>query len=321
MPKSPQSHHTSDLGVTEVRRICNQAAQIFREVTVRDVGIDAFIEVVDNGAPTGDLIGVQIKTGDSYLSKDRKRFLLPADAGHFAYWARCSFPVIGVIHVPRKRKTYWTNVTAKCNRQSILRGPYVISANCGANTELNPKTLQVRVIPEVLSMQWERLTIAETNALLRARTADAHAETEVARELNKDEVWQQLVETIASFSATDDDVANAAYRLAWYLWTVSADQKALLRKELAGCSQTHLAKLLRAVHLLMLNNNDAAAEIAASLVRYIPRYEKRIESLLKEQFLPADAIEAAIQVVEVIGEESGLRNDLRKKYSGGNKAG
>ncbi|MPT00927.1 MAG: DUF4365 domain-containing protein [Pseudomonas sp.] len=36
---------------------------IFREQMIADMGIDAHLELVEGGRPTGKLIGIQIKTG------------------------------------------------------------------------------------------------------------------------------------------------------------------------------------------------------------------------------------------------------------------
>jgi hypothetical protein len=60
MPTLTKSNHTERLGVAELSKICARASQILREVNLRDVGIDAFIEIDLDGSATGVLIGVQI---------------------------------------------------------------------------------------------------------------------------------------------------------------------------------------------------------------------------------------------------------------------
>ena len=57
-------NRTERSGVIETDRIVtNQFGWIFREQPIVDVGIDALIEQVEDGNPTGRFLAVQIKTG------------------------------------------------------------------------------------------------------------------------------------------------------------------------------------------------------------------------------------------------------------------
>lgn len=52
------------VGVNAVERIVvGDLGWIFREQPILDFGIDAQVELVEDGDPTGKLIGLQIKTG------------------------------------------------------------------------------------------------------------------------------------------------------------------------------------------------------------------------------------------------------------------
>lgn len=57
------------MGVSTIEKIINKMGMIFREQPIDDYGIDAQIEIVEDNYPTGKLIGVQIKSGESFFSE------------------------------------------------------------------------------------------------------------------------------------------------------------------------------------------------------------------------------------------------------------
>lgn len=90
---------------------------IFREQAVSDMGIDAHIEPVSNGNPTGQLIGVQIKTGPSHFTETADHLVYYGSLVHLEYWLRHALPVILVAHFPESKATYWVHV----NKDSTQR--------------------------------------------------------------------------------------------------------------------------------------------------------------------------------------------------------
>ena len=78
---------------------------IFREQTICDYGIDAIIERKDEKYPSGKLIAVQIKSGDSYF-KERKddKVVFRGENKHYDYWLNHSLPVIIVLYSPSNDK-------------------------------------------------------------------------------------------------------------------------------------------------------------------------------------------------------------------------
>jgi hypothetical protein len=60
--------NTEQLGIIEAYKIfVGDFKWIFREQPIVDMGINAHIEIVDDGNPSGKLIALQIKTGESYF--------------------------------------------------------------------------------------------------------------------------------------------------------------------------------------------------------------------------------------------------------------
>lgn len=61
---------TSRVGVYHIGELVNkQLGWIFREQPTDDYGIDAIIETAGDDRPTGQMIGVQIKTGKRYFNE------------------------------------------------------------------------------------------------------------------------------------------------------------------------------------------------------------------------------------------------------------
>jgi len=295
-----------------VHGICARAGQLFRPLA-SDVGIDALIEPCNGESPTGQLIGVQVKSGASFFDKSGRYARLPTDANHLAYWGRCTFPVIGAIHNPATGTTYWLNLTSACSEEAILQGPYNLRIRAFSTTELSPESLCLKVIPEMLSMKRNTLTPSEAGALLRRRAAPGKHGHPKAH--HKTLAWQQLIEVIAGISSTDDDVADAAHRLSWYFPTANRRLRRMLEEGLSHATDLQLTKLLRAVHMLLDRGADTAAENVADLFRYVPGHHHRIEGLLSARLLPDDAAEAAIQVLEFTSDDGALRSDLRDTLS------
>ncbi|REC47569.1 DUF4365 domain-containing protein [Chryseobacterium pennipullorum] len=86
---------------------------IFRDQPISDMGIDAQVEVVANGAPTGILICLQIKTGESHFTINEEKLTYYGKLKHMEYWKNHSLPVLLVAHLPGSDETYWVHVNTK----------------------------------------------------------------------------------------------------------------------------------------------------------------------------------------------------------------
>lgn len=87
---------------------------IFREEPIVDMGIDAQIELCENGLPTGRLIALQIKTGKSWFKeKNKDGYTYRGSLTHLNYWKSHSLPVIVVLCDVEEQKVWWELVSAK----------------------------------------------------------------------------------------------------------------------------------------------------------------------------------------------------------------
>ncbi|OEC81020.1 hypothetical protein A9D46_06805 [Photobacterium damselae subsp. damselae] len=116
--KVKKTSATAKKGVIQVEDVVNDHGSIFRPVHQEDdIGIDGFIELVENEEATGKLIAVQVKSGESYVAKSGKNFYVPVDKEHLEYWASYLVPVILVCYSPEKKLLCWEVVNEYIRRE------------------------------------------------------------------------------------------------------------------------------------------------------------------------------------------------------------
>jgi hypothetical protein len=102
---------TERKGVNAVESIfLNEFDWLFREQPVSDHGIDAQVEVIEFGKPTGKLIALQIKTGQSYFRKRGENYVFYGEQRHLDYWTNHSLPVFLILHDPGRNLTIWQKI-------------------------------------------------------------------------------------------------------------------------------------------------------------------------------------------------------------------
>jgi len=118
--KKPRYDNTERLGVIKSNEIfVKDFKWIFREQPIVDMGIDAHIELVNcDGDPTGQLIALQIKTGESYFHEKEDSYTFYLNETHYNYWSNHSLPVILIAHLPKKDITLWQYVEKKTVAQT-----------------------------------------------------------------------------------------------------------------------------------------------------------------------------------------------------------
>lgn len=102
--------NTAQTGVNAVESIFLGMRWFFRRQLESDYGIDAQVEVVTDAGPTGQLIGLQIKSGASYFRKQDDAFVFYGRKRHLDYWENHSLPTLLVLHNPEDGMTLWQRV-------------------------------------------------------------------------------------------------------------------------------------------------------------------------------------------------------------------
>lgn len=112
------------IGVYSIAKIFTEELRwIFREQPISDFGIDAYVEITRTGfnkeraTPTGKLIGVQIKSGQSFFREAKDgHFVFRGVKRHLEYWLDHCIPVILVIYDKTTGSAYWQEV----NRSTVI---------------------------------------------------------------------------------------------------------------------------------------------------------------------------------------------------------
>ncbi len=104
----PRYNSTERMGVSAVSSIIDTEFKwIFREQSIADMGIDAHIEIVEEGVPKGIIFGVQIKSGESHFKIKQSSLVYYFNNTHYDYWTKHSLPVILIAYLPDNKHTYW----------------------------------------------------------------------------------------------------------------------------------------------------------------------------------------------------------------------
>ncbi len=128
-------------GVNYVRNVVESGNCTFREIDLsNDIGNDAYIEFILGEEATGCCIGVQIKSGKSYISNDQKTYYLKADRDHFEYWKSHILPVAGIVFNPSGNRAVWCDIREyiENNSEIIEKGPYQVPIS--ADNEFSKNT-------------------------------------------------------------------------------------------------------------------------------------------------------------------------------------
>lgn len=103
---------TERLGVSVLDYFFSKNGWLFREQTTHDYGIDAHVEIVEDQRPTGKLIALQIKAGQSFFEEEvDDAYVFRTDDKHIAYWVGHSMPVVLVLYNPETEQAYWQHVS------------------------------------------------------------------------------------------------------------------------------------------------------------------------------------------------------------------
>lgn len=104
-----QKDQQGDSGVFAVASKFNDdLGWVFREQPKRDLGIDAIVEVIDDGISHGQLLALQIKSGNSYFREESpSEIVYRFDNEHYEYWTQYDLPVLVVLHKPEISTVYW----------------------------------------------------------------------------------------------------------------------------------------------------------------------------------------------------------------------
>ena len=112
----------------------------FREQSESDFGIDAHAELIESEQPTGQLLGIQLKSGPSYLSEaEDNGFVFRTDQEHVEYWQNHALPVLICLCDVDAQLIYWQVVNTETAISTGKGFKFKVPTSQKVNAESAPK--------------------------------------------------------------------------------------------------------------------------------------------------------------------------------------
>lgn len=233
---------------------------VVRDQPTSDFGIDAHIEIIEDGLATGKLIAVQVKCGTSWFRSpvdDGWRF--NADLKHLKYWREHSLPVLVVLCRPDDNSCFWASVspssTSRLSPSSTITVPSSNRFDDGARATLT-------------ELANARCTLPLFH-LVRSFLSDKYgSRIQIASIIESPRDWHYF-----------DEVAMLD-KQTWAVWTLEAQERPL-DEQLAQDASTWLAYNQRQVGniegvMLCLVARTSAAVPSVAEVRRVQAAEPRL---------------------------------------------
>ncbi len=145
------ANNTERIGVNYCGVIAEKNKWMYREQPVNDVGIDAHMEMTDATGKSRQLLGVQVKTGESYFDEKKEDYVIFRDIKErqYVYWTENSLPCIIVLYNPNDDTCIWEKLTKKTIKKTG-KGYYVkVPTNqVFLDATSNQKLLEYTNLPE-----------------------------------------------------------------------------------------------------------------------------------------------------------------------------
>ncbi|EUB25700.1 PF14280 domain protein [Streptococcus sp. AS20] len=112
------ANSTERIGIYECGKIAERNNWLFREQPINDIGIDAHMELIEEGKPK-QLLALQIKSGESWFKEKKDGCIIFRDINErqYNYWTMNSLPCILVLYNPTDEMCIW----GKLNTETIQK--------------------------------------------------------------------------------------------------------------------------------------------------------------------------------------------------------
>lgn len=106
---------TERRGVEGVRALVANLGWYVREPVRPDYGVDLFVETAEasSGRPTGHLLALQVKSGNSYVGEDHTQIAIRPNHRQLDYWSGHVLPVVIAVFDPSSGDAFWQVVNAE----------------------------------------------------------------------------------------------------------------------------------------------------------------------------------------------------------------
>ncbi len=296
--KAPKSELISRAGVHYTGYILSSEGIIFRETSSTDVGIDGQLELVSSdGTATGMLLGIQVKSGDSFVDNATEVFSFKASKAHFEYWQQLRIPTIGVVYSPTLKKASWFDLTN--HSDEILKN----DSSPVIRQELNQSNvLEIGLGVEgliKLAHRYYRLPVTKEDV----EKLDAIQEKAMnVMAVSKEDSWKRLISIFFASDSDSEVIGEVGYRLSWYFPVVSKSQKEQFKRRLHLLTLAELNRIFDAIKYEMDQNRPDVVSLILDLISYHPQIIKLLNKLWVRGLVDSEDLWLLNQLKEYIEE-------------------
>lgn len=279
--KAPRSELISRAGVHYAGYIFSLEGLIFRETGSTDVGIDGQLELVTSeGVATGLLVGIQIKSGDSFVNKDTRVFSFKASKEHFIYWRNLCIPAIGIVYSPALRTAAWFDLAEQTERILNDESPPVIRQVLNKSNIVDIGTGLATLISRIhnyYKIPVEKATIVKLGSI--------QGQSDNKSIATKEASWKRLIFIFFSPDSDTETISSAGYALSWYFPSVSEEQKIQFKNRLQQLSLSELNRIVGAIGLAISQDRDDVMSLILDLLSYHSEIVSLLHKLDTEDFV------------------------------------
>lgn len=282
---------TERIGVNAVERIVIEELQwIFREQPLVDVGIDALIEVVDNGLPSCKFIASQIKSGKGNFYEKDKSWTYYASDIHYNYWTNSNVHVILIAYIPEERSAYWIHVESR----NFIKNKRQWKIDIPKKQKLSAKSQN-----RLLALVGDYITVIEEENWSIERIQELNEQVKNIHESAL--LINELTEHFVSLHL-ENNIANEKYQaLIDRGVTLESHQNKIVTKELTNAYRSVVPKIENCIHnfsKLFAIGFGAFQDIISGCLQF--NLDPILDGILLEiEPFPAAAKEAVEQVEQV----------------------
>ncbi|MGP3208677.1 DUF4365 domain-containing protein [Serratia marcescens] len=279
--KAPRSELISRAGVHYAGYIFSLEGLIFRETGSTDVGIDGQLELVTSeGIATGLLVGIQIKSGDSFVNKDTRVFSFKASKEHFLYWRNLCIPAIGIVYSPALRTASWFDLAEQTERILNDESPPVIRQVLNKSNIVDIGTGLATLISRIHN--YYKIPV-EKDSIVKLGSIQEQSDSKSIA--TKEASWKRLIFIFFSPDSDTETISSAGYALSWYFPSVSEEQKIQFKNRLQQLSLSELNRIVGAIGLAISRDRDDVMSLILDLLSYHSEIISLLHKLDTENFV------------------------------------
>jgi len=289
MVKYPLTKSIAKKGVNFVRDIVEESNSIFNEIhQENDIGIDAFIEIIENGEPTNKIIAVQIKSGESYYSSRTNECHLPV-GNHRDYWKSHPLPVYGIVYVPSRNSAYWLDVKRfleKSDESNLIR--FKADKLNILNSESFTKFFKPRILERLPELEYD-----EALKFFHSKNFDKYYLGLLVlfkKYAFKNEVWDALFHFFKERSVEDIPLILVYYLafiphhpdIAYYKESITDEARKYGKSLLADFKKPEILKLLECVDEENMITRGSIGQSVEALIASVPDFPKILDEIVQD---------------------------------------